>query len=225
MTTSTKRQARADAYITVPCRIADEPQTQAVYNSDHLLAAYVRAFIMADRAYPSHLPAALLSKRDREALLAAGLLDVPEPGRYTIPGLDAKRTAASAHASHAAGVQWGAAKPAQVDAPSIAPSIAPSNAQGDAQGDAQVMPEGMPEGMPTETETETDLLPTVGETIPAVRQPTSSAAAQPGPERAPLDDVVELRRGRGGWSQPNREAEIKAKQSASRQAAKNAPGR
>lgn len=66
-------------------------------------------------------------------------------------------------------------------------------------------------------------LTTFGDSIPAVRQPTSSAAAQPGSERAPLDDVDELRRGPGGWSQPNREAEIKAKQSASRQAAKKAP--
>ncbi len=216
MTTSPKRQARADAYITVPCRIADEPQTQAVYNSDHLLAAYVRAFIMADRAYPSHLPVALLTKRDREALLAAGLLNVPELGRYTIPGLDAKRTAASAHASHAAGVQWGAEKPARVDAPSIAPSIAPSNAQGDAQV--------MPEGMPTETETETETEPSLRSgTIPAPPMPTASTSPDPGSERGPLDDVDELRRERGGWSQPNREAEIKAKQSASRQAAKKAP--
>lgn len=66
-------------------------------------------------------------------------------------------------------------------------------------------------------------LTSFGLRIPAAPLPTASAGSQPGSEPAPFGDAVELQRGPGGWSQPNREAEIKAKQSASRQAAKKAP--
>lgn len=107
--------------------IANFPQ---VWDSDRLLATWLRLLALADKLWPS--PAELprgVSPAAVKSLTEAGLLDVLPKHRFTVRGLDAWRKRKQDAARNAAETRWGNAE---------------GNADSNATGNALPSPKAMP---------------------------------------------------------------------------------